>query len=317
MAKAQKKTLQNKPKTNNFLSCFGCSNNNNIVLEYKKETNIKSDGMKKKKKARWSFWTIFSMKKSATRTVPLEFDNKSSNSNSKFSSNSISNFNPQSAVPHDKEVPNPSNKEIQVLPHHHYQLIHEDQIQTSHEPNNNISEQNNINSKLEHVHVDASKDDTHKKQSSFCRKIEAIRTGSTHQSGSPPDPNKSKLNSEFKLKSKLIKSTGVGPTCRNERRAPPPSTYTRQNDALLIIAQKKKKKKQLDPVLVGLSIIMVTLLVMLLWGRFCAILCTSSWCYFVPCFKTRNLSSQYQYNRYDSEEYRKKVILEGFLERTH
>ncbi|XP_030960162.1 uncharacterized protein LOC115981882 [Quercus lobata] len=323
MAKTQKKTLQNKPKTNNFLSCFGCSNNNNIVLEYKKEANIKSDGMKKKKKkkkARWSFWTRFSMKKSTTRTVPLEFDNKpsNSNSNSKFSSNSISNFNSQPDVPHDKEVPNPSNNEIQVLPHHH-QLIHQDQIQKRHEPNNNISEQNNINSKLEHVRVDASKDDKHKKRSSFCRKIEAIRTGSTHQPGSPPDPNKFKLNSEFKPKSKLIKPTGVGPTCRNERRATSPSKNTRQNDALLIIAQKKKKKKkqQFDPVLVGLSIIMVTLLIMLLWGRFCAILCTSAWCYFVPCFKKRNLNSQYQYYRYDSEEYKKKVILGGFLERNH
>ena len=192
------------------------------------------------------------------------------------------------------------------------------QIQTRPEPNNNISEQNNINSKLEHVHVDASKDDTHKKRSSFCRKIEAIRTGSTHQPGSPPDPNKFKPNSEFKPRSKLIKPTGMEPTCRNERRATLPSTNARQNDALLIIAQtKKKKQQQLDPALVGLSIIMVTLLIMLLWGRFCAILCTSAWCYFVPCFKKRNLNSQYQYYRYDSEEYKKKVILEGFLERNH
>ena len=193
------------------------------------------------------------------------------------------------------------------------------QIQTRPEPNNNISEQNNINSKLEHAHVDASKDDTHKKRSSFCRKIEAIRTGSTHQPGSPPDPNKFKPNSEFKHRSKLIKPTGMEPTCRNERRATLPSTNTRQNDALLIIAQTKKKKQQqqLDPVLVGLSIIMVTLLIMLLWGQFCAILCTSAWCYFVPCFKKGNLNSQYQYYRYDSEEYKKKVILEGFLERNH
>lgn len=90
----------------------------------------------------------------------------------------------------------------------------------------------------------------------------------------------------------------------------------------------KKKKKNLDP-LVGMSIIVVTLIIMLFWGRLCAILCTSAWFYFLPRFTsssaaatatatagtaTASIISDLDLN---SEEYKKKVVLEGFLERNN
>jgi hypothetical protein len=63
---------------------------------------------------------------------------------------------------------------------------------------------------------------------------------------------------------------------------------------------------------------------MLFWGRICAILCTSAGFYFVPRLRNvtksddvveKNPNSHDQ--DYDSEEYKKKVVLEGFLERNH
>ncbi|CAN8236966.1 unnamed protein product [Cochlearia groenlandica] len=39
--------------------------------------------------------------------------------------------------------------------------------------------------------------------------------------------------------------------------------------------------KKYDPV-IGISIVTVTLVIMLIWGRLCAILCTSAWCYSLP-----------------------------------
>jgi hypothetical protein len=75
--------------------------------------------------------------------------------------------------------------------------------------------------------------------------------------------------------------------------------------------------KKLDP-LVGMSIVVMTLMIMLLWGKLYAILCASAWFYFVPRLRSeddvKNGLIQREFNL-DSEEYKKKVVLEGFLER--
>ncbi|KAH0757065.1 hypothetical protein KY290_020558 [Solanum tuberosum] len=74
----------------------------------------------------------------------------------------------------------------------------------------------------------------------------------------------------------------------------------------------------------GMSILMVTLLIMLFWGKACAIVCTCAWFYFLPQIRTKNeaviagkidgVAGDVDLN---SAEYKKKVVLEGFLERNH
>ncbi|TYG41258.1 hypothetical protein ES288_D12G161500v1 [Gossypium darwinii] len=89
------------------------------------------------------------------------------------------------------------------------------------------------------------------------------------------------------------------------------------------------KDLRLDNIELGMSVIVVTLIIMLVWGRLCAILCTSAWLYFCPRFRTRvngngssssggggvestqNLNDSYL----NSKEYKKKVVLEGLLHR--
>lgn len=75
----------------------------------------------------------------------------------------------------------------------------------------------------------------------------------------------------------------------------------------------------------GMSIILVTLTIMVVWGKLCAILCTSAWLYYFPLIKakgvepevtTRNGSKSFDLD-INSEEYKKKVVLEGLLERNH
>lgn len=76
--------------------------------------------------------------------------------------------------------------------------------------------------------------------------------------------------------------------------------------------------------IIGMSILMVTLLIMLFWGKACAIVCTCAWFYFLPRFRPENeaviagkvggVAGDVDLN---SEEYKKKVVLEGFLERNH
>lgn len=72
---------------------------------------------------------------------------------------------------------------------------------------------------------------------------------------------------------------------------------------------------------------MVTLMVLVSWGQLCAILCTAAWFYVLPRLRTQSdpeimnksvvesLKGEDYY--FSSEEYKKKVVLEGLLHRNH
>lgn len=73
----------------------------------------------------------------------------------------------------------------------------------------------------------------------------------------------------------------------------------------------------------GAVIIMVTLVVMVIWGKMCAILCTAAWLYFIPRYR-KNLDRSYAVKfknggthrlDFDSREYKKRVVLQGLLHR--
>ncbi|XP_010547711.1 PREDICTED: uncharacterized protein At5g23160-like isoform X4 [Tarenaya hassleriana] len=86
--------------------------------------------------------------------------------------------------------------------------------------------------------------------------------------------------------------------------------------------KKPNRVGKFDPV-DGMSIIMVTLAIMLIWGRVCAVLCASAWCYFLP--RLRDAAAAKRKRKrcrgdnsgldLNSDAYKRKVILEGFLRR--
>lgn len=79
----------------------------------------------------------------------------------------------------------------------------------------------------------------------------------------------------------------------------------------------------------GLSILIVTLVIMLFWGKLCAILCASTLLYLIPRLKSEkdrvgvsiNSSEselkQIKFNMNIDEARKKKVVMEGFLERNN
>ncbi|KAK2635708.1 hypothetical protein Ddye_030500 [Dipteronia dyeriana] len=86
-----------------------------------------------------------------------------------------------------------------------------------------------------------------------------------------------------------------------------------------------RRRQKHDPV-VGLLIILMTLVVLLIWGKACAILCTSAWFYFLPLFRPNYSSTDenilVKSSESDSgdpdlnaEKCKKRVVLEGFLRR--
>lgn len=76
---------------------------------------------------------------------------------------------------------------------------------------------------------------------------------------------------------------------------------------------------------IGLSLIALSLLVLIVWGKICAILCTSTWLLLMSArFKERGVikksskwDDQLRGENVYSGKYKKRVIMEGLLERNH
>ena len=162
-------------------------------------------------------------------------------------------------------------------------------------------------------HVETTEDATCMKRLSFRRKIDAVITG-TNQPGSP----------EVKIKPIRTVSTTLSkssPSQPDERSATTPNKAARSRVTIKKPQREndhQNKKKSGHP-LIGMSIIIMTLVIMVVWGKLCAILCTSAWFYFVPRLRSENTVSTGLVSTeslYDSEEYKKRVVLDGFLERS-
>ncbi|XP_050231261.1 uncharacterized protein At5g23160 [Mercurialis annua] len=137
---------------------------------------------------------------------------------------------------------------------------------------------------------------------SFRKKLDAIRNGSFNLT----DP-KSKSNRT------ISRSTSVLTALNSPENSP--------------AIRKKDRNKETEITgnrfdqVIGMSIVMVTLIIMLFWGRLCAILCTCAWLYFVPVLRAPNEMRKNGPGlgepNFDSDEYKRRVVLEGFLERNN
>lgn len=98
---------------------------------------------------------------------------------------------------------------------------------------------------------------------------------------------------------------------------------TRENGNDIVNHEKKESKEALDSnSMIGLSVIVVILVIMLFLGKLYAILCTSAWFYMIPRLKaavdsnvTVNTVLDSNVPDLDSDEHKKRVVLEGLLQR--
>ncbi|XVF01782.1 hypothetical protein REPUB_Repub04eG0118900 [Reevesia pubescens] len=282
MAESLNKIHQTIPRSSSFLGCFGFS---------RKKKPIKTSSKHKTPLLSWPMFRL-SLRKSHTKTVPVdntekaEADSKTHTSKliKKKSDRKLSSK-PQSQSPSNHKPSRQNSKADQQLPSSN-QAARERPTETRLQLQG--PEQNIIlgNRKL----------------------LDPTRTGSSLP-GSP--------NVKPKTQTKLS-HTMSSPILEGNQRVRNPRIHAR------IKRKNNEVVEKFDP-LMGMSIIMVTLIIMLLWGRLCAIFCTSAWFYFCPRFRTsinNNESmdkSTANSNDLDlnSEEYKKKVVLEGLLERNH
>ncbi|XP_039035032.1 uncharacterized protein At5g23160-like [Hibiscus syriacus] len=143
------------------------------------------------------------------------------------------------------------------------------------------------------------------------RNSDPIRTGSSL-------PSSPAVKSNPKTHPNLSHTASL-PVLDRGKRAENPRIHDRVNSKQ-IRRKNNGAVKKFDTV-TGLSIIMVILVMMLLWGRLCAILCASAWFYFYyrTAVKDNDIKiiTDADASDLNSEEYKKRIVLEGLLERNH
>lgn len=274
------------------MGCFGFSRKK---VAQNMDDTVKIGGVKK---SRWISWSKFLTKKFDVKTVPVESPvsekiNRSRELDSLIKS--LANF---SSKKHRQATGiNPDNipatgpdQTVNNKAHKKRSEIEEDIILENRELGHSVA-----------------KDDTGQKPSSRIK--DNKRTGCSNPGWPPVNKNVSK------------KTTASPPHSES-----PPA------------ARKRKKHKEVsggddhnviretdgrfDPIF-GVSIVMVTLVIMLVWGKLCAILCTSAWLFMVPRLIRRAMDSNVVVENglnsgerdLNSEDYKKKVVLEGLLQR--
>ncbi|CAK7337987.1 unnamed protein product [Dovyalis caffra] len=313
----QSKPKRTRTKFTRFLGCFGFSRK---PIPFPEKKPIKFDfhpeRKKLKKQRSWFSWPWFCINNSGTKTVPLDStvpdSNRTSNASKSKRQKPVTNPETPRQTPArvssdraPKEMPGEQNLADFGEGCHYLKLNDDGRVlfQTWYRS----SEQDIILENGKPLdHVETPMDGTCKKRLCFCRKIDALRTGTNHP-GSP----------EAKAKSLRTVSTTRStsfPSPAHEKSVP----NTPARSRVMVKKPHKENEKKFDP-LVGMSIIVVTLMIMLLWGKLCAILCTSAWFYFVPRLRSEDDTVKNDLRtrelNYDSEGYKKKVILEGFLGR--
>ncbi|XP_060184645.1 uncharacterized protein At5g23160 [Lycium barbarum] len=265
-----------------FLGCFGFS-----IIDKNLSVN-KSTSAKKKNKSLFSFSKFVRKHSSIAKTIPVDISEK---------------------------IDNRSSREIHVVKPEKKGLV-KDQSQT------------NLNEKVINKTKDLKiKDINHRNNKSLDHLLDNVRDYSTCRnefSRSVSTHNLSNLINSTKDRHeiKLSHSASLPPT--KQKKSPVATATEKVNDERSSQQHDQKiNNGNFDPI-IGMSILMVTLLIMLFWGKACAIICTCAWFYFLPRFRQPEneaiitgkigVAGGIDLN---SEEYKKKVVLEGFLERNH
>ncbi|XP_052204288.1 uncharacterized protein At5g23160-like [Diospyros lotus] len=147
--------------------------------------------------------------------------------------------------------------------------------------------------------------------SNTCRKRLFIGRKSLDKKTSGSHPNSPENRPKATRSTSTLSHALSFPPPKRKKRAPEPPR------------ESEKRAGKLSPA-VGMSMITVTLIIILLWGRLCAIICTSAFFYFIPRLRTNPNSDTPNKNKSNQiiedliyEEHKKKVVFEGFLERDH
>ncbi|KAK1380504.1 hypothetical protein POM88_027248 [Heracleum sosnowskyi] len=269
------------------MACFGCSRqlsyDDNVTKDFEEDLVKHTDSLtKKKKKKLWISWST--PKKSVAKTVSVSV-----------------------SMPGKLDASSKSHlfklDEVNVVPskkHRRHTGVNASD-KTYKKKSGTVKEIILENSEINHL-APLAQDDNHDKKHSG-------RNKETKKNGSSPPPenktaNRANLTSLQPHKEKKTESINVKNGDDN-------------------VSAKNQNREALDSI-VGMSVIVVVLVLMLSWGKLCAILCTAAWFYIIPRLRTAvdsnitaNNALESDVLNLNSDEHKKKVVLEGLLQRDH
>ncbi|XP_057748585.1 uncharacterized protein LOC130967649 isoform X1 [Arachis stenosperma] len=268
-----------KPKTKSSLClCFFGSSASTSVGS---TNNIGSREQRSLKQKSWFPWQRIG------KTVPLleglEFDEKKKKKKKKH---------PKLKVSYNKVQYSSSKWRSKSNLHNKYQQAHPTPTPTQKQP------------LIPHIAPNQPPSNSQFQTSQPNRENKALENETCQQSGSSPTIAAATATSHSDL----------GPASKRHVQRMGPQTTPKQH------GKHQNANRQYSPV-VGAWAVIVTLVILLLWGRLCAIVCTSTWLYFVHRFRLVQendvvVESSKELDL-DSNLYKKKVVLEGLLERNH
>ncbi|KAL0446599.1 UNVERIFIED_CONTAM: hypothetical protein Slati_1787800 [Sesamum latifolium] len=107
-------------------------------------------------------------------------------------------------------------------------------------------------------------------------------------------------------------------TTKSSDSVPPPQPQrTRERPTAVADNGRKGKTAKFDSK-IGAVITTVTLIVMLIWGKACAVVCMAAWFYLIPRYyneELMKLTNSSNDGDFDSWDYKKRVVLQGLLDR--
>ncbi|GJS22184.1 hypothetical protein Tco_1170053 [Tanacetum coccineum] len=287
-----------RPRGSCFFGCFGCSDD---YIEPLDEVNPESP-----RRRRWFSKLKFSFKKSDVKTVPVEISKG-----------------PRKPRLEDAPVKSSSTWEIQV--------VEEDVSLTKHGVIM-VKEKQNLHGRSQPTPVANTAHDAGLKsdeQNTNSKKItDSIKGSCPSRRKETKAASAAGLDSP-KKKNVTITQPNASSTLKPRpkvKKQPPSPTAVRGVEGGFMY-KKTPSSGEFDSI-VGMSVILVTLLIMVLWGKLCAILCTSAWFFVAPRLggpeghsaiamaEKRRLESGDDVDL-ESVEYKKKVVMEGLLKRNH
>ncbi|MCD7473009.1 hypothetical protein HAX54_014541 [Datura stramonium] len=293
-----------KPRKSYFLGCFGFS------VTGKKLSVNKSAGAGKKKKNKFNLLSVSKIVRkhsSAAKTIPVDVSDKFDSR----SSREIHVVKPEKIVKGSVKTP-AIDGDVTQAPVVKVQtdiVVHEKVI-------TNKTKDHKTQDKI-----------IHKNNKSLDKLLDNVRDYSTCRN----EFSRSVTISSTHNLSHLISSTTKDKHLSHSTSLPPPPPKRKKSPAEKVNGDERLSQRQghvssddnFDSI-IGMSILMVTLLIMLFWGKACAIVCTCAWFYFLPRFRPGNEAIVAGKNGgvagdvdVNSDDYKKKVVLEGLLERNH
>ncbi|KAI3728558.1 hypothetical protein L6452_17196 [Arctium lappa] len=291
-------------RTTCFLGCFGFSGDTMQPTE--EEVNPAT------RRQRWVFKWKSSFKKSAAKTVPVELTTTTVPRKTKS-------FTVSPATPNTKTW------EIQVV-----EEEEEEEDATLTKKTLIMVDQNHTNSTRRKKWIDIVKRQNGSYRSRR-KDTKAAAVGLPYYLDSPEKKSVTISHDDSIVSSpKKPLTRSVSPPPANGKKLKPPRATTAGGGVDDGVFDKTTPLGGGFDSIIGMSIILVTLVIMMLWGKLCAILCTSAWFFIAPRLGAaaagersavvtaeKRLPESGNILDLESVEYKKKVVLEGLLQRNH